>query len=93
MSIIRVVVQIIKKLSKSPLQLPLYALAVDNSFDKEIAYATYSGLKKGEIGHKTVMKANGTDNQREKFIEYIEKAKELAVGAIKGIRGRQIQPC
>ncbi len=81
-----------QSLAKHPLQLPLYALAVEKFFGQDIAYGTYSGLKKGDVRHKTVMNSKSSDKQREKFIEALEEAKELAAEAIRRIREGVFSP-
>jgi len=82
-----------KTLTTNPIQIPLYILAVEKRFEKEVAFGSYYGLKPDDqIGYKNVihsgvMQKSNQEKRNEEFREKLEETKELIKACIKGIKG------
>ncbi len=82
-----------KTLTTNPIQIPLYILAVEKGFEKDVAFGSYYGLKPDDqIGYKNVihsgvMQKSNQEKRNEEFREKLEETKELIKACIKGIKG------
>ncbi|WP_018248936.1 PD-(D/E)XK nuclease family protein [Orenia marismortui] len=82
-----------KTLTTNPIQIPLYILAVEKHFGKEVAFGSYYGLKPDDqIGYKNVIKSgvmqkSNQDKKNEEFRLKLEETKELIKACIQGIKG------
>ncbi|TDX53231.1 PD-(D/E)XK nuclease family protein [Orenia marismortui] len=82
-----------KTLTTNPIQIPLYILAVEKHFGKEVAFGSYYGLRSDDqIGYKSVihsgvMQKSNQEKRNEKFRVKLEETKEVIKACIKGIKG------
>ncbi|MCK8825248.1 PD-(D/E)XK nuclease family protein [Fuchsiella alkaliacetigena] len=81
-----------KRLANNPIQIPLYLLAVEETFEGKVSFGSYYGLKpKDMIGHKKVVPSADIRKaedllENECYQADLEETKRLIKEAIEGIR-------